>query len=243
MNKQSNSYIIIYSIVMVVIVATLLSFTAMNLKGRQDANVELEKKGNILESVNLLEVKAGEDKNAIIVADYDKYITKAMLINRKGEVLSNNAADAFKVFINLAKEYAKPEAEQTLPLFVASMPTGGDKFIFPVNGTGLWGPIWGYVALDANLNTIFGVVFDHASETPGLGAEITTAKFKDQFKGKGLFEGSEFVGIKAVKGTAAGTKHDIDAVTGGTITSRAVEDMIRVSMGAYEKYLVNNQVK
>lgn len=232
-----------YSTVMVLIVASLLSFTATSLREIQNKNVEIEKKGNILQSVGLLNIEAGADKNLVIPAEYEKFITKAFLVNTKGEVVSNDAEEAFKVFVSLSKEMAKPLSEQRLPVFEARLENGETKYIFPVNGTGLWGPIWGYVALNSNLSTIFGVVFDHASETPGLGAEIATPKFMNQFIGKELFSGSTFKGITVVKGTAGSNLHEVDAVTGGTITSRAVEDMIRVSMSGYCEYIIKNQVK
>lgn len=240
MNKQSNSYTIIYSIVLIVIVAFILSFAALSLSGRQKENVEMEKKGNILESVGLLKVEKGQDKDAVIKKDYPLYIKGSYLINRAGEVVSSDETTTFNVFINLTKEYSKPEADQQLPLFVAEV-DGSQKYIFPVQGTGLWGPVWGYVALDSNLNTIYGVVFDHSSETPGLGAEITQPGFTKQFIGKTIFDGSDFVGIKVVKGTAEGNTHEVDAISGGTITSRAVEEMINLNMGAYKEYILKNR--
>lgn len=240
MNKQSNSYTIIYSIVLVVVVAFVLSFAALNLKGAQDKNVEMEKKGNILETVGLLQVKEGEIKDAVIERDYPLYIKASYLINRAGEVVSEDEKATFNVFINLTKEYNKPAAEQQLPLFVAEV-NGQKKYIFPVHGTGLWGPVWGYISLDNDMNTIYGAVFDHASETPGLGAEIKTEAFTKQFIGKTLFNGNTFVGITVVKGTAAGNTHEVDAISGGTITSRAVESMINLDMDAYKEYILKNR--
>ncbi len=244
MNKQSNGYIIVYSTVMVLVVASLLSFIAINLRGMQKENVDLEKKGNLLQSVGLLNVPKGEDKATVIPRDYSKYIVKALLVNRNGDVVSDNNDETFAVFVNITKEMSKPASEQRLPLFVAKLSDGSEKYIFPVNGTGLWGPVWGYIALNGDLNSIYGVVFDHQSETPGLGAEITTPKFTGQFVGKEIFKGSELVGVKTLKGgLAAGNPNAVDAITGGTITSRAVEDMILNSLKGYYKYIINNQVK
>lgn len=240
MNKQSNSYTIIYSTVLVLVVALILSFTALKLSPIQKQNVEVEKKGNILESVGLLEVKEGESKETAILREYPEYITESFLVNRQGDVVTTDEKATFIAFINLTKEYKKPEADQQLPLFVATV-KGSKKYIFPVQGTGLWGPVWGYVALDENLNTIYGVVFDHASETPGLGAEITQAGFTKQFLGKTIFDGETFVGIIVVKGTAEGNTHQVDAITGGTITSRAVESMINDNMSAYKAYILKNR--
>ncbi len=243
MNKQSNGYIILYSTVMVLVVASLLSFIAMSLRDTQKKNVDLEKKGNLLQSVGLLEVKKGEDKSIVIERDYKKYIVKALLVNRSGRVVSDNDSETFEVFVNLSKEVSKPISEQRLPLFVAKLKDGSEKYIFPVNGTGLWGPVWGYIALNSDLDTIYGVVFDHQSETPGLGAEIVAPAFTSQFIGKELFDGDKLVGVKTLKGGSVGNPHAVDAITGGTITSRAVEDMILKSMGGYEAFIINNQTK
>lgn len=240
MNKQSNSYTIIYSTVLVVVVAFVLSFTALRLSPIQKRNVEIEKKGNILESVGLLKVEEGASKDAVILKDYPQFIKASYLIDRKGEVVSSDETKTFGIFINLTKEYLKAEADQQLPVFMAEV-NGDKKYIFPVQGTGLWGPVWGYVALNSNLSTIYGVVFDHASETPGLGAEITTDGFKKQFVGKSIFKGAELVGLKVVKGTAEGNLNEVDAISGGTITSRAVEDMINNNMNAYKEYILKNR--
>ncbi len=116
---------------------------------------------------------------------------------------------------------------------------GGRLYVIPVTGSGLWGPIWGYVAVEGDWNTISGVVFDHKGETPGLGAEIVGEKFTGQFVGKRLFEGDELVGITVMKGAgaSAGNDHAVDAISGGTITSRAVETMIFTTLKQYEPYI------
>lgn len=238
MNKQSNTYIITYSTLLVVVVAVLLSFTAIKLRPIQQMNVEIAKKGDILRSVGLLQIKDGEDKQKAIVAAYEKYIPESFLVNTKGEKVEGNP---FIVFINLEKEYFKgqPTAESELPVFVSVDDAGAKKYIFPVLGTGLWGPVWGYVALGDDFNTITGAVFDHASETPGLGAEIATPFFQDKFIGKTIFEGADFVGIEIVKGAdkAMANPHAVDAISGGTITSRAVGTMLSDCLGGYKAYI------
>ncbi len=117
---------------------------------------------------------------------------------------------------------------------------GKTLYIVPVAGSGLWGPVWGYVAVEGDWNTISGVVFDHKGETPGLGAEITTPKFTGQFAGKKLFDASgKLVGITVLKGAGSsrGNDHAVDAISGGTITSRAVETMIRSTLEEYKAYI------
>ncbi len=121
---------------------------------------------------------------------------------------------------------------------------GKTLYIIPVSGSGLWGPVWGYVAVEGDWNTISGVVFDHKGETPGLGAEITTPKFRDQFAGKKLFDANgRLVGITVLKGAGSsrGNDHAVDAISGGTITSRAVENMIRATLAEYKSYIENQR--
>lgn len=133
------------------------------------------------------------------------------------------------------------EAEEGGELKLYRSTAGGKTlYIVPVKGSGLWGPVWGYVAVEQDWNTISGVVFDHKGETPGLGAEITTPKFTSQFVGKKLFDASgELVGITVLKGAGSsrGNDHAVDAISGGTITSRAVETMIRQTLGQYKGYI------
>ena len=242
MNRKSNLYIIVYSTVMVVIVAAVLSFAAIGLRPQQQENVENAKKADILRSVGLLKV-AGKHEAPVVVADeYDKYIKQTFLVRTNGEVVKDaDSKEAFNVFINLDREYfkGKPTENSRLPIFVSIDNAGVKRYVFPVQGTGLWGAIWGYVALADDFNTITGVVFDHASETPGLGAEIAAAPFQNQFIGKQIFEGDTYVGIEILKGAGAsvGNVHAVDAVSGGTITSRAVSQMLDDSLGGYEAYL------
>lgn len=236
MNKNSNSYIIIYATVMVIVVAAVLSFTALSLKPRQASNVRIEKMGDVLRSIGEGgDADKAADKAAYITEMYDKYIVDSYAVNAQGNIVEG--ADAFSLLINLQAEYDKPQAERTLPIFVGEN-AGTKTYILPVWGVGLWGPVWGYIALDGDWNTIKGVVFDHKSETPGLGAEITTAAFTSQFVGQQIYANGNLVGIAIVKGGAPeGSKNAVDAVSGGTLTSKGVEDMIINCLSDYKAYL------
>ena len=145
--------------------------------------------------------------------------------------------------VNLKMELAKPEAERNLPVFVYQKKDGSEVYITPLQGKGLWGPIWGYIALEKDFNTVYGALFQHAKETPGLGAEINTAWFQAQFEGKQIFnEAGEFISIGVKKGGAKdGDPHAVDAVSGGTITSVALEEMLLVCLGNYENYFKQQQ--
>ena len=232
MRNFSNTYIFIFSAIMVIVVAALLSFAATVLKPYQQKNVEIAKKLDILKSVNEAEgVAEAKDKNTYVEGEYNKYIKESFVLNAQGELVEG--IDAFG--IDLKVEMAKEPGEMHLPVYVFS-DDSGNKYIFPLRGKGLWGPIWGYVSLDSDFSTIYGATFDHEGETPGLGAEIAEKWFQEQFAGKELFENGDFTSISVVK-TGASNKHEVDGVSGGTITSKGLEAMLKNGFGNYEEYL------
>lgn len=230
MKNFSNTYIFIFATVMVAIVALILSTAALLLQPRQELNAEVEKKRNILASV-AVEATAVDAESL-----YEKYITETFVINKSAEKLEG---DAFEV--DLKKEQRKPIEEQVFPIYIATLNNGSKSFIMPLEGKGLWGPIWGYIALNEDLRSIYGVTFDHKSETPGLGAEINTTAFESMFKDKVLFQDGEFKGILVQKGGARpGDMGAVDAISGGTITSKALEEMLYDCMVNYVDFLKNN---
>ena len=189
MKTENSTYTIVYAIVMVLIVALGLSFTHQALSGRQKKNVEIDKMQQILSSLKL-KVTTAEAEN-----DYNSIISDAYLINvATGEKELNGAGplptdDAFM---------ANVAAGEGFPVYEAEL-DGSKKYIIPMNGKGLWGPIWGYIAIDSDGKTVYGVDFGHDSETPGLGAEITHEPFRNQFVGKELFKDGSFKSIAVVK--------------------------------------------
>jgi len=234
MNTQSNTYTFLYAAIMVVVVAAVLSFTSLSLKERQNMNKEVEKKQNILKAVNVASTPA----NAVEL--FDKYIVKAIIVDSEGEVKSNDKNETFKV--NLKKENKKDLSERQLPVFVFNKEGVGEKLILPVRGKGMWGPIWGFISMESDRKTIFGATFDHSGETPGLGAEIANAEFLAPFTGKQIFnQAGLFTSLKLVKGTASTNPHAFDAVSGGTVTSKGLEEMLLKSLGSYEKFLKSSK--
>jgi len=226
MRSFSNTYIFVFSLVMVTIVAVLLSFVSTQLKPRQLMNIQIERKQDVLRSVGkAAEVDEAEDKNAYIDEEFSQFISESYVVDFDGNKVD---ADAFEVMLQLNAEIRKPREDRNYPVFVYSDDQGVNKYVVPVRGKGLWGPIWGYVALKADLNTIFGAIFDHQGETPGLGAEINTDWFQEPFEGKTIFnEAGEFVSIEVVKGGAdPSSEHQVDGISGGTITSKGLEDML-----------------
>ncbi len=231
-NVQSNLYTIVYASVMVILVALGLSITATSLKPLQEANVQKEKQQNILASIN---VKCKRDQAPQL---YKEYIKEAFVVDAEGNVI--DGVNAFDV--SLEEQNKLPLKERKLPVYVAEK-DGKKYYIFPLRGKGLWGPIWGYVALEDDLNTIYGVVFDHKGETPGLGAEIATEHFQKQFAGKKIFdEDGKFVSIAVVKGGAPeGDEHAVDAISGGTITSKGLQAMIKDGLSAYVNFILKQR--
>jgi len=235
MKSFSNTYIFVFSTVMVMLVATLLSFVAEQLKPFQEKNVEIEKKLDILRSVGIArDMDDVKDKDAFVEEAYEKNITKSFAIDASGNL--KDEVDAFRV--NLKAELAKSPEERTLPVFVFVEKTGTEIYIMPLQGKGLWGPIWGYISLEEDMETIYGAIFAHAKETPGLGAEINTEWYQAQYLGKKIFdEAGKFTSVRVVKGGAdPADPHAVDAISGGTITSVALQEMVEECQGKYETF-------
>ncbi len=209
-DKNGNAYIIMYSTVMVVIVAVLLAVAALALKPRQDANDLNEKKQNILASLS------AQDQS------YDEYID-AYVVDKEGRRIEGE--DVFALLNDLPGTF---EAGK-FPIFEAK----DGRVVIPVTGMGLWGPVWGYVALEKDMDTVSGIIMAHKGETPGLGAEIATPKYQANFVGKTIFEGDKFVSVTLRKGGAKDPAHEVDAISGGTKTSDGVTAMLYNSLENY----------
>ena len=208
-DTNSNAYIVLYSTVMVVIVAVLLAVAALALKPRQDANDLNEKKRNILASLSA----EGES--------YDRFID-AYVVDAEGQ---RTDGDVFALLNDLPTAFAAGK----FPIFESK----DGRVVIPVTGMGLWGPVWGYVALEKDMNTIAGIIMAHKGETPGLGDEIATAKYQAKFVGKTIFEGNKFVSVTLRKGGAKDPAHEVDAISGGTKTSDGVTAMLYNSLSNY----------
>ena len=238
---MKDRYIFFYITVLTVIVALLLSVAAMFLQPYQQANIDNEKMMNILQAADV----QGIDKENVQKL-FNEGCVKMMLVNAKGDVVEECTKDftKFKAFtMNVKDEIYKRDNGQDFVLPIIVINNGKeDVNVIQLQGAGLWGPIWGYIGMTSDFQNVVGVVFDHKSETPGLGAEITTPRFRDQFKGKTIFSGGEFVSIDVVKGGVANLasdlqKHSVDAISGGTITSNGVNNMIENVLGSYLPYI------
>jgi NADH:ubiquinone oxidoreductase, Na(+)-translocating, C subunit len=216
---------------MVIIVALGLALTHQVLNEQQTANVNTDKMQQILRSLNIhADAEEAQKK-------YDELIKNAYLITNEGEKVENTEGTtpndpAFYTELGDA-------AAEGLPVFEAEV-DGSVKYIIPMSGAGLWGAIWGYLAVDTDGSTIYGSEFDHAGETPGLGAEIALPEFGRQFIGKEIIKEGEFKSIAVVKpGQSVSNRDYVDGISGGTITSKGVDDMLLKSVSRYKSFLMN----
>ncbi len=223
-----------FALMVTVVSGLVLAVVANVLRPYQERNIKLEQMSYILRAAGY----AGDD----IEAAFEQYVTP-LVVDHQGKVVleGNTPENREKILkLNILSELKKKPEQRTLPVYQYHA-EGKTLFIFPVAGKGLWGPIWGYVALDADLNTIVGVVFDHKSETPGLGAEITKPWFQGQFVGKKLFDANgRLVGVAVVKGQAPeDDPHAVDGITGATLTGKGVSEMFVEMFKWYQPYIRN----
>jgi Na+-transporting NADH:ubiquinone oxidoreductase subunit C len=221
---HSNRYTLLYALGLTVAVAVALALVATGLASRQEANAAFARRIAILETV--MDVDAGT-----VEADYARYI-RERVFDFQGNELSEVAA----FDLEIAREARKPAGDRLYPLYEFER-DGSSRVIVPLRGAGLWGPISAYLALEADLSTIAGVSFDHEKETPGLGAEINTAAFEGRFTGKRLFDGDgAFTSVRVVKaGLSESSPHEVDGLTGATMTMNGVTDMLEEELALYRE--------
>lgn len=237
-NTEKNSYTVIFAVVMVLVVGSLLAFTASSLKPTIELNEKFEKQQNILYAMG---VNRNVEGSAVFVPTdsvqdiFNKYIKDQMII-QNGEIKRDSSA----YLVDLKSQLKKELEDRQLPLFVGEQ-EGENYFIIPMYGKGLWDAIWGFVSLDENY-IVQGVYFDHAGETPGLGANINQRYFMDDFTGEEIMTDSEYTGITVAKGNNDPTnerKDDgkVDALAGATITGNGVSAMINSTLKLYIPYI------
>lgn len=243
MNTNSNVYTVIYTTVVCVLVAAILAFVSSSLKPKQDANEKAETISQILTAAQFGEKSEWQAKgNAAVLDFYKQNIAEAVLIdasgNRAGELSAADAAVYGKSELKAQNYNVKDGKDMKLPVYIFK----NGVSVIPVYGAGLWGPVWGYIALQSDLKTIAGAYFDHESETPGLGGKIKDdPAFRAQFKGKTVDFNDSKAAFSIVKGGApAGKANAIDAISGATMTSRGLDEAINVWLGAYKAYLTKN---
>jgi len=232
MNRDSNLYTFLFATIMVFVVATVLAFTSQSLKDLQSENVRKEKMQNILSTVGISTDRDGAEEL------FNKYIEDQLAIQNDGSI--DASVDVFNN-VKLSLELKKTPKDQDFPLYVANIESE-KYYIIPIRGNGLWNAIYGYISIKEDLNTIKGIVFDHIGETAGLGAEITQDWFIERFVDEKLFDiNNNLVGIKVSKtnndpNNTDKNDHEVDAISGATITGDGVTDMIKERLEHYIPY-------
>ena len=241
MNTNSNAYTVIYTTLVVVVVAAILAFTAMKLKPSQSANAKAE---TLRQMMSAAQVKPTDElyatKNADILQLYADNIDQAYTIGQDGKKSGELSVskDRIELVDNLKPQNKaiKDGGDAKLPVYVFK----NGVVVIPIYGAGLWGPVWGYVAFQPDCHTIAGAYFDHESETPGLGAKIKDeAWFREKFVGKTVEFGSEPLFNLSKNAEATGATNAVDAITGATMTSKGLDEALNVWFKAYEKHLAS----
>ncbi len=233
--RNSNNYIILFAVIVTVVAAILLASAATLLKPMQDANLLKEKQQNILAAVG----RTGEND----YKDFDKLI-ESIVVDKKGETVSGIEPLAVNLAYEKRVQSKNPDHKLNYPLYIYTNEAGEKTYILQLAGTGLWGPIWGYLALDQDGETVRAAIFDHKGETPGLGAEINTEAFQSKFTDKKIFDTEgNFTSVKVQKGTfdASDPYQSVDAISGGTITSNGVSQMLETDIKFYLAYIQKQQ--
>lgn len=238
--QQSNTYVIVFSIVLTAVLGGLLSGASQVLGPLQKQAQDLDTKKQILGAIPSEKEKLGTMTPEEILARYSEVINSEVAdfegnlvtTNEKGEpMLAEN--------VNIEKNYKKPANERVFPVF--KYENGAEKaYILPTYGAGLWDAIWGFVALEEDLETIKGVTFAHKGETPGLGARITDNEIQARYQGKSIFEGGDFVSVTMIKGERNSPDkiddNKVDGLAGATLTANGVNAMLSNYLGYYQKY-------
>ncbi len=236
----SNRYIFIYSTILVVVVAAVLAFAALMLQPFQDKNAEVEKIQNLLASINV----SSTPENAESL--YDKHFIEELAIDKNGNVVSSYKnrkllqGDVRPFNIDLKSEQYKNQTggNPAFPLYIYEK-DGEQGYVVPLLGTGLWGPVWGNIAFAGDFNKVVGTTFGHKGETPGLGAEIALPVFQHEFINKQIFdESGTFKSIAVKKAADKNSPYEVDAISGGTITSTGVSNMIHDCLAFYQPYIL-----
>ena len=225
LNTNSNIYTIVYASVMVIVVAFCLAFISDLLRPLQDDNVANDKRSQILAALNIRNVENVQE-------EYDRVLLRDIVVDVNGNTVQES--NGFQVE---SKEIlAKNDADKRLPVYVCKVESD-TLYVIPLFGRGLWGELWGYLALKNDFRTVYGVYMSHASETAGLGARITEEQFQEKFIGKMVFDEGDFAEVLlGVKKKVETPDSEVDAITGATLTSDGVDDMFKTSLTPYKKF-------
>jgi len=229
---ESTNYVVGFTLAMTVLVALTLSSLFYGTKDQVAQNEDVFNKRAILSAISdKLDKPVGDFSDEDVLSLFEEKVEQKV-VDMNGDLIDGVMAEK----INMAKEAKKPEEDRQLPLFVYN--AGGEKvYIVSVRGSGLWDAIWGNVALQSDFTTVVGASFDHAGETPGLGAEIKdNPAFAKQFGGKKIYNGGEYVSVGVIKGGAKNPAYEVDGLSGATVTADGVDEMLYRGIKYYEPY-------
>jgi Na+-transporting NADH:ubiquinone oxidoreductase subunit C len=253
--ERSSTYIVGFAAVVCLVCGVLVSGAAVSLKSKQVENAALDKQKKVLIVGGLLENETTASPEEI-QALFKENITAKIIDLKTGKIDSKIDMAKF----DQAKYTKDPNTSTKAParngtgakripnqVLVYERRKNGklDRVILPVRGQGLWGPLYGYFALGADTNTIKGIIFYKHQETPGLGGEIENPSWMNQWPGQLVYNVKKdgtfgAVKIRVVKGPAKeGDKYGIDGLSGATITSRGVTNMLKfwLSKNGFDPYL------
>jgi Na+-transporting NADH:ubiquinone oxidoreductase subunit C len=250
-NKESNAYTFGFAIILVVVVGSILASLSLGLKDKQEENGVVKKKMDILKAMLSSEEadkinRSNAEENFIHYVDLENAIV--LDVNGKeieGIFDANGEIDASKGAFDIDirqenKDKKRMESHKNYPLFMAEK-DGKKLYIIPIVGKGLWGPIWGNICIGEDKRTIVGASFGHQGETPGLGAEITQQFFVNRWIGETILdENGNFTAFEVVKDGSGQKPQKVDGITGGTITSKGVEEMSNRCLSVYASYFKSN---
>ncbi|PCH93797.1 MAG: Na(+)-translocating NADH-quinone reductase subunit C [Gammaproteobacteria bacterium] len=248
-NKKSETFggTLIFVFIVCLVCAALVSIAAVGLKPLQKANKLLDQHTKILEAAGLLE-QAGND----IDGTYAKYIDARFIDLATGKYTDGDhetfeeRAEARNVNKSIKPQNdiagINRRANKAAIYLVKNEQGRVTSIVLPIVGSGLWDLMYGYIGLEADLNTVKSVIYSDHKETPGLGAEVLNPRWKALWAGKKMFDDQNNVAIKIVKGGAKkGDIHGVDALSGATLTSNGVENTLHFWLGdeGYGPFIAN----
>ena len=239
MNKQSDLYVVFYTVALTIICGSLLGLASQGLKPFKEANEALDLKKNVLRTtMDDIGSKSPQEVEEL----YTKLVKASYVVDAKGEKVDGVVVDNTMILEQYTGNKKNPE-KRLLPVYEVATLDNPDQtayYVFPMYGFGLWDLISGFVALESDFNTIKGTVFAHRGETAGLGARIATEEIQKRFAGKKIFEGQELVSVEMQKGEGIkydGEIHKVDGMSGATLTGKGLNDMFKEYFGVYKAFI------
>ena len=242
--RQSNTYVLVFTAIMTVVIGGVLSFASQILAPAQKKSIELDTKTQILGAVMTVNKKKDD-----VLSIYGQRINSFVVDFDGNEILKDKKGnDIVAEDVNVLKNYKKDPQEREYPVYQymnSDNPDQVEAYILPLYGAGLWNAIYGYVALESDMNTIKGISFGHVQETPGLGARIGDKEIQDRYMGKTIFEGGELVSVDMLKGEKKDPSlfgpHEVDGMSGATLTANGVNAMLKDYLDCYNGFIKQNQ--